>query len=239
MTMPTVPVHPSSAEIVAMLKAERRPVFVAFSRGKDSLAAMLALREQEVPVIPVHLTLVPGLEFVRESLVFYAEWFGAEIVELPHPSFYRWLNGFLFQPPERCPVIEACQLPEPDYDELNDMLREDYQLPEAWMCDGVRAADSPNRRMAMTTYGPVKWATRRVSPVWDFRIADVRAILARHACPLPIDYEWFGRSFDGLDYRFLEPLRRNAPDDYARILEWFPLAELEFFRRELSVGWPP
>jgi hypothetical protein len=30
-----------------------------------------------------------------------------------------------------------------------------------------------------------------------------------------------------------------APDDYQRILEWFPLAELEFFRRDLSVGWPP
>lgn len=235
----SAPEYPTSAAIVDMLKAEGRPVFLAFSRGKDSLACWLVLREAGVPVIPVHLTLVPRLRFVAESIAFYREWFGTRIVELPHPSFYRWLNALMFQPPERCQVIESCDLPEPDYDELNDMLRADHKLPQAWVCDGVRAADSPNRRMAMTTYGPVKWNTRRVSPIWDWRIADIRGTLAKHACPLPVDYDWFGRSFDGLDHRFLAPLREHAPDDYARILDWFPLADLEFFRRNLSVGWPP
>jgi len=48
--------------------------------------------------------------------------------------------------------------------------------------------------------------------------------------PLPVDYEWFGRSFDGLDFRFLEPMSRFAPADYERVLDWFPLADVQMFR---------
>lgn len=50
---------------------------------------------------------------------------------------------------------------------------------------------------------------------------------------VPPDYQWFQRSFDGLDVRFLAKIRKHAPGDYARILEWFPLAELELHRAAL------
>ncbi|WP_051386167.1 hypothetical protein [Actinokineospora inagensis] len=216
------------------LAAEGKRVLLGFSRGKDSLAAWLAMREAGITVVPYHLYLVPGLQFVEDSLKFYEDFFGTRIVNLPHPSLYRWLNSFLFQPPERCAIIEAAQFPEPTYEELADLLRNDLDLPRAWNADGVRAADSPNRRMAMVTHGPVREHLRKVSPVWDWRIADVRAALARHSCPLPPEYDWFGRSFDGLDYRFLKPIKDHAPEDYARILEWFPLADLEIFRRDLT-----
>jgi hypothetical protein len=86
----------------------------------------------------------------------------------------------------------------------------------------------------MVTHGPKREHLRKVSIVRDWRIADVREVLARHHCPLPPEYEWFGRSFDGSDFRFPYPIRRHVPDDYARILEWFPLADLEIFRRDLA-----
>jgi hypothetical protein len=44
----------------------------------------------------------------------------------------------------------------------------------------------------------------------------------------------FGRSFDGIDYRFLEPISRLYPEDYQRILQDFPLADLELFRRRMQ-----
>ncbi|ACU37174.1 hypothetical protein [Actinosynnema mirum] len=192
------------------------------------------MREAGIEVVPYHLYLVPGMRFVDDSLKFYEDFFGTPILNLPHPSLFRWLNALLFQPPERAAVIEAAQLPEPTYEELSDLIRADLGLPEAWNADGVRAADSPNRRMAMVTHGPQREHLRKVSIVWDWRIADVRAALARHHCPLPPEYEWFGRSFDGLDFRFLDPVRRHAPDDYEQILRWFPLADLEVFRRDLA-----
>ena len=223
-----------SAELRNQLAAEGNPVLLGFSRGKDSLAAWLSMREAGITVVPYHLYLVPGLRFVEDSLTFYEDFFDTKIINLPHPSFYRWLNGFLFQPPERCAIIEAAQFPEPTYEELAGVLREDLGLPDAWNADGVRAADSPNRRMAMVTHGPVREHLRKISPVWDWRIADVRDALKRHNCPLPPEYEWFGRSFDGIDFRFLDPIRQHAPADYARILDWFPLADLEVFRRGLT-----
>lgn len=192
------------------------------------------MREAGITAVPYHLYSVPNLRFVEESRKFYEDFFQTKIINLPHPALFRWLNSLVFQPPERAAVIEAAQLIEPTYEDLANMLREDLGLAGAWNADGVRAADSPNRRMAMVTHGPQRESVRKVSVVWDWRIADVRDALKRHNCPLPPEYEWFGRSFDGLDFRFLDPIRQHAPDDYERILEWFPLADLEVFRRNLA-----
>lgn len=43
-----------------------------------------------------------------------------------------------------------------------------------------------------------------------------------------------GRSFDGIDYRFLKPIRDHMPADYERILEWFLLADLDIARRQFA-----
>ena len=207
-------------------------VLLAFSRGKDSIAAWLALRDAGVNVIPYHLYLIPGLEWVGESLAYYEDWFGTKIINLPHPSLYRWLANLVFQPPERCRIIEAAQIIVPTYGHVNAMLREHCQLAAStWVCDGVRAADSPDRRTAIKRYGPVNQGRRTQKVVWDWRKQHVMEAIRAAGIELPRDHAWFGRSFDGLDRRFLEPIRRYVPEDYARILEWFPLADLELHRR--------
>ena len=76
----------------------------------------------------------------------------------------------------------------------------------------------------------MKPSSRKVSPVADWLKGEVLARIKSAGIPLPVDYEWFGRSFDGIDYRFIEPLSRFAPDDFARVLDWFPLAEAELVR---------
>ncbi|WP_440899748.1 hypothetical protein [Actinosynnema sp.] len=222
--------QPSSPELLAELREEGNPVLLGFSRGKDSLAAWLSLRDAGVEVVPYFLYHVPGMSFVDESLADFENFFGVRIHRYPHPALFRWLNTFTFQAPQRLAVIDAVDLPEPSYEEMADMIRADLGLPNAWNCDGVRASDSPNRRMAMTTYGPKREATRKLSIVWDWRVAHVREVIAHHGATLPVDYEWFGRSWDGLDLRFVAPLAEHRPEDYALILEWFPMAALEVFR---------
>jgi hypothetical protein len=184
-------------------------------------------------VIPYHLYLIPGLKFGRESLDYYAEWFGCDgpILNLPHPSLNRWLNHFVHQPPERCAVIDAADLPEYSYGQINDMVRERCKLPaDAWILDGVRAADSPNRRMALKSHGSINETARTQKIVWDWRKTHVYGAIEDAGLDLPPDYKWFGRSFDGIDRRFLEPLRDGAPEDYQTILDWFPMADLELCR---------
>lgn len=224
----------ASAAIRDELAAEDRPVLLAFSCGKDALASWIALRESGVEVVPYYMYYVPGLRFVEETLDRFEQEFGQRIARYPHPSLYRWLNAFTFQVPERLATIEAARLPEPTYEQIVQLIREDHALPaDTWVADGVRAADSIVRRVSIKRHGAMKPGNRKVSAVWDWQVAEVRDRLKAERIDLPPDYEWFGRSFDGIDRRFLEPLSRHAPEDYQRILEWFPLAELELVRHGL------
>lgn len=222
-----------SAELRASLKGQT--VLLAFSRGKDSIAAWLALIEAGVSVVPFHRILVPGLKFVDEDLAYWEDHFRTHIVRIPHPSLWRWLRHMVYQPPERQAVISAADIYEISYRESNAMLLEYLDLPETtWTIDGVRAADSPARRRGMATHGPVNERERQMHAVWDWRKAAVMDIINGSGARWPVDYQWFGRSFDGLHATYTGPLKQHAPDDYATVLRWFPFVDLELARYHLS-----
>ncbi|WDH77911.1 hypothetical protein PTQ19_10295 [Microbacterium esteraromaticum] len=242
--MPTIiKGQPTSAEIRDHLKAEGRPVLVAFSGGKDAIATELALQDAGIETVLAHLYYIPGrtpgrtLDFVEQGLTDLEKALGKPIHRYPHPSFYRWLNNFVFQPPERCEVIEAARLPIPDYATMWTFIREDLGLaPDTWIADGVRASDSIVRRASFTRHGIMKPKDRKVSAVADWLKGEVLDRIAAANINLPVDYELFGRSFDGIDLRFLKPISERFPDDFARILDWFPLADLELFRANMETN---
>lgn len=229
---------PPSAEIRAQLAAEGRPVLLGFSRGKDSIAAWLALRESGVEVTPYHMYRIPGeLDFERESLAYFEAFFGQRITRLPHEAIYRWLNQLVFQPPERCETIEAAGFPSFSYEEILTAWCDDlgHDRADVWVADGVRACDSIVRRLTMQKRGPTTESPRKVSPIWDWTKADVMNAIKSAGVELPVDYQWFGRSFDGIDAKFMIPLAQNAPDDYAKVREWYPLVDLLLFREGVKV----
>ena len=229
---------PPSAKIRADLATEGRPVLLAFSRGKDSIATWLALRASGVEVIPFHLYRIPDVRFEAESLAYFEETFGQPILRLPHPWLYSALADYVYQPPERCGVIEAAQLPRYSYEWLCDQIRAEMGLPaDTWVCEGVRACDSAVRRIAIKTHGAMRPNSgHKCSAIWDWQVADVRSAIAEAGIDLPVDYELFGRSFDGIDLRFMGPLRDRFPEDYERVREWFPLIDLLFVRENLGVA---
>ena len=223
----------SGIDVIRTIQDETDTVLMSFSCGKDSLAAWLAIRPYFKRIVPYYLWLVPGLEFVEESLRYYEEYFQTHIIRLPHPSFWRQMNNFVWQSPERCQVIEAANMPPFDYDDLNRIMIEVYDLPAETFCvSGVRAVDSPVRWSSMKKHGSINWNRRYCYPIWDMRKEELIATLTRHGVKLPVDYAMFGRSFDGVDYRFLKPLKEHYPADYERILEWFPMARFEMMRYE-------
>jgi hypothetical protein len=215
---------------------------LAMSRGKDAIATWLALRDAGFEVVPFHLYLVPDLEFVAESLAELERAFNTQILDLPHPSLFRMLDDAVFQPPERIAVIDQLNPKKPTFAQVYADVRKLSGAPaSSLVASGVRACDSIVRRISFQKHGHIRPKTETFYPVWNFRKQDVLSIMARNGIHLPPEYAWFaktpgnpatGRSFDGLDYRFLGPIKRHRPRDYARILEWFPLAELEVFRHE-------
>ena len=210
---------------------------LAMSRGKDALASWCVMLEAGIEVHPVHFSVVPGLEFVAESLAALSAKFGVPILDLPHRSLFRMLSACVFQSPERVAAIDAWDPKVPEYTDLYAYARAHFGLPSsALTASGVRACDSIVRRIGFKKYGAVRQKSQTFYPVWNFNKAQTLAVLKRHDVKLPIDYEWFGRSFDGVDRRFLAPLATHAPADYRRVLEWFPLAELELFRATMGAA---
>lgn len=227
----------SGIETVAKVRESQSETLLAFSRGKDSIAAWLAIRESFEKVHPYYMYRIPGLEFVDESLAYYEQFFGVKIHQMPHPALHRWLNNFTFQPPERVQVIRQADLPTHSYDDVRQAVAKMHGLHEdTLMADGIRAADSPIRRVAIMKHGSISWSKHLYHPVWDMTIDPMLDLLKRHGLKLPVDYTLFGRSFDGLDLRFLLPLKKHRPGDYRKVLEWFPLADLEVFRWECANG---
>lgn len=222
----------SGPEVIQTVRAESDTCLLAFSCGKDSIAAWLAIQDHFPNIIPFYMYLIPGLEFVEQSLTYYEQVFGTHIIRVPHPSLYRMMNALVYQPPERIRVIEAAGLPDFDYDQVTDFIKREQglSLKTTYTAHGVRAADSPTRRSAVTQYGPINYKRRTFWPVWDMVKAELIDLIASSGIKLPIDYQLFGRSFDGLDYRFLKPIQEAFPADYAKILEWFPLAHLDIMR---------
>jgi hypothetical protein len=178
--------------------------------------------------------LVPGLEFVEKSITYYERWFGSRVARYPHPSLYRMLNHGVFQAPEHQEIIRRAGLPEFSYADVYEILRAKIGKPDAWCASGVRAVDSPYRRIAVRKYGPINHKIKQFYPIHDWHMDRVVREITASGIKLPVDYLMFGRSFDGLDARFLGPIKRHYPDDYRRILEYFPLAELELRRIEYA-----
>lgn len=221
-----------SSEVRAILKETGKPVLLAFSRGKDSIAAWIALREAGIDVIPFHLIRVPGVQFVEESVCYFEEKFDTHIYRVVHPSTLKMLRRHLFRDPITASLIDAINIPNIKYEEVDDFVRNSYAEPTTLVADGVRAVDSIRRRLSMKKTGPIYKG--KVHPVWDWRKQTIRDAMADHGVDLPVDYEWFGRSWDGLQYDYIAPLAVHRPDDYEIVKQWFPLVDAVLLRRELE-----
>lgn len=225
----------ASPEIIAQVRAEYGPrVLLGFSRGKDSLAAWLRLREHFDQVIPFHLFTIPKLPIVEESLAYYERVMGCRIWRMPQPGFYRWLRNFTFQTPPRAAVLAAANLPTFGYRDVVDAIARAEGIPpdQTMTATGVRSADSPRRRQVITICGAIDRTQPKFYPVWDWSTDQCIDIINKSGVELPIDYALFGRTIDGLDYRVVSQLKKHRPQDYAKFLEWFPLLEMEVWRYE-------
>lgn len=223
-----------SEDVVAQFEGQKH--LLAFSCGKDAIAAWIAIRGK-VEIIPFFMELIPGLGFVEASLDYYERFFGQKILRVPNPSLYRMLDRCIFTPPDQMHQIDRWGgLPQFDHLTLRDFIATSHGIKphKTWTASGVRAADSIIRRVHFQKHGPIVHNTRTFYPVWDWSMDCLVSALRSVKVKLPVDYRIFGRSFDGLDFRFIAPIKKHFPRDYAKILEWFPMAGLELKRHEFS-----
>ena len=125
--------------------------------------------------------------------------------------------------------------PKFDAEDLQAAVIQHLKLPATtFTALGVRAADSIFRRTMFTRSGAINHKALKFYPVWDWTKEAVRVEIFKAKLKLPIDYWLFGRSFDGLDYRFIAPVKRHYPEDYERLREYFPMVDAELKRAEFA-----
>ena len=227
---------PPSEEITkAVLEKSNGKVMLAFSCGKDSIAAWLALKQAGANVYPYFYYIHPDLGFINRSLAYYEEFFGTRIVRLPAPGLYRQWKRCVHQSPERIAPILSSTLPVFGHDELMAAAKMVHKFPAAMFTAlGIRAADSVNRRTHFVRSGAINHKAFKFYPVWDWTKEAVRVEMFKAKVKLPVDYWLFGRTFDGLDYRFIGPLKKHFPEDYEKLKEHYPLLDAELKRAEFA-----
>jgi len=207
---------------------------LAFSGGKDSVAAALYLQRHFKEVIPFFLYIVPGLSFVDEMLVYYERrLFRRPIRRAPHPAFLRWVSHHLYADPVQAAVVDACRWPRLDMRGVENLVRKSEGLPmDALVATGIRGDDSPVRRLSLQRYGPVTLSKRKWHPIWEWSKRETVDYIERARLGLSREYGWMPRSFASIHASSIFPIKRYAPKDYAKILEWFPLIEAQLWRYE-------
>jgi 3'-phosphoadenosine 5'-phosphosulfate sulfotransferase (PAPS reductase)/FAD synthetase len=214
----------------------RRTAWLSFSCGKDSIATWLYMMETGFwdDIIPVFYYYVPGLSFEEEALEYYEKVLGRHIIRIPSPNTLSWMDWGVFQTPQSNLIVKEYRdyIYECSFDNTDLWIREQNEQAWAYMATGVRMADGLNRRGVILQNGGHRSNGKKFYPCFDFSDKEVAEIVRAHNVKLPYDYAVWGRTFDGMQYRFLKDLKQALPEDYNKVLELYPLADVVLHRYE-------
>ena len=206
---------------------------IGFSTGKDSLSCAVICRNLGVEYIPFYFYLCPDLEFVEKSIVLYERVLGIKIIQIPHPVLYDFLRHQDFQPPKMIQYLADQKLPKLTFEDLIFCYLESIvDHREYYDVVGMRASESFNRRKFFEKHAGVDHKERKIYPIWNWNKSDVLQYLTDNKIPLSDDYAIWNRSYDGMKYQFLFGVKKHYPNDWLKLLEYFPLLEAELFRYE-------
>jgi 3'-phosphoadenosine 5'-phosphosulfate sulfotransferase (PAPS reductase)/FAD synthetase len=222
--------YSNADEICKLMAKENDTIMLSFSMGKVSIASWLFAKKHFKKIIPVYFYGIPNLEFIKKQVDYFENYFDTKIIQLPHPTLVDQLNYGLFMGINEIRIINRLQFPDVKYDSFFDLLREKYG--EMYVAIGNRACDNVQRYTSFITHGAINRNRRTFWPVFDFTDSHVLQIIQENNVKLPIDYKMFGKTFDGMQERFLLPLKNEFPEDFERIKAIFPLVELELLRYE-------
>jgi hypothetical protein len=218
--------------------AERwdRTCLIGFSRGKDSILTWLQLKKCGFKnIYPYYLTMIPEeLSFETESLAYYEKVFDTKIIRLISPSFPRMMNDRILQKPVNNAIIDSIGvLTRIDYQDVQSYVKNLRGLSqETYTALGVTMFDSFIRRTVILKNGPINHKKREFYGIYDWTKTEIFAEIERKKILLPKDYKVWGKTFDGIDYRFSGPLKKHFPADYEKMQFYFPLLDLETIRYE-------
>lgn len=215
-------------EALDMLRAkaaEHDEICVGFTGGKDSLVCLDLCCRTFKRVRAFYMQFIPGLASDAAKLAVSKERWGVSTMLVPHWKLFHFLRSGIY-----CDVPHGREkLRRLEAHELYLMACEGMDKPLVVI--GAKKSDSMWRRRTFRAKFSREWM---LAPLADWTKKDVLSYLDRRGIPLP-EIEAGGFQQSGLDLSTPEVLRLhdNHPDDYAKLLEWFPYAACIVERRTM------
>lgn len=212
------------------LARRERDILVSYSGGKDSLAVM----EMCVKVFGASRVkaffwfTVPDLEVCNKQMQFCRDRWGVEPIQVPHWDMVMQMKNGLW-----------CD-PTPKIDKLPDM---DLKTGYAYAMDvcecgvvatGMKDADGLPRRhfFANIRDGGNPFWNRLVHPLREWKKKDVIDYLKANNIPVPESESGAVTTGVGLVHDALCWLHDKHPNDFKKLLKWYPYAEAAIKRRD-------
>ena len=203
-------------------------IVVGCSGGKDSLVTLDVIMRSGAfsRVELLAMELVKGLDLFRKPVERAAARYGLKVHYVPHWDTARLLKYAVLRPHirggEKITLLR-----------LKDIERAiTKRTGIEWYSYGERAADSIVRRIYTRECDGVQTEWRRLWPIWNWRLADVRGYLKLQRIPMPKKIGNRVTSGVSLEPADLLYIKREHPADYQKILTVFPWAEVQVFRLE-------
>lgn len=209
--------------------------FLGFSRGKDSIAAWLYLRQFFNDIIPFHCASVPHLSFVDESLSYYEEIFGTKILRFLSGEVSNAISNLVFQPIEDEEAIDAMKLWKYGTHDIVDLLRDIYGK-DIWCAYGINATDSIDRHVYVLQFQGRNIPRKSFYPCFDWTKKQILNIIDSEHISLPPDYKLANRTMAGIpNVRHLMHMDEVFPEDMKRIELLFPFIRARLARNEFRL----
>lgn len=227
---------PESRELCQKVAQRTDTVLLGFSRGKDSIATVLWLKEFFPRIILFHKDGCPGMPFVDRSLAYYEGVFDLEIDRCYPSDLFTYIGGMRYQLIEDEDFIDDLDLGQfiYDHDDLTAWIRAKHKAPHAWLAWGLSYKD--NLMRAVRTNLRDGWIedAQVFYPIFDWTRNDILGAIETSGVKLPEDYHYANRSFnDMVNSRHFERMATQSPKDWEAVKTVFPLidaarARLEF-----------
>jgi 3'-phosphoadenosine 5'-phosphosulfate sulfotransferase (PAPS reductase)/FAD synthetase len=215
-------------------KQDSERLFMSFSTGADSIAMFLRCLESGIwdmeKGIFYYMYHVPGITWVDEYINWFENKFNVKIYQVPGPILLADLTNGLYQTPSRKSAFAELMKTGKSFvpmkrDDIEWSIRQYFGYENAYCAVGVKSGDSAMRRLAMRKTQGCNDNQKKWYPIWDFENRDVIDIIKKHGCKVPYDYSLFGITYENIDYRFSKVIKEKCPNNWATILELFPMAE--------------
>lgn len=205
---------------IDLVRARSSEVLLFCSLGKDSLVLLDLLAPRFKRVVCIFMYFVDGLEHV-EKYIKWAERRYPNIVfdRIPHWNLsYVHRGGLYCQPTTR--QEEKLQ----KLRDVIDLMRAKHGIQDTFL--GMKKSDSLNRRLMLNTYDQTTYDNKGlIYPLADWTQKEVLAYMKQKSIPLPIRYSEKASGGVGFNLDCFLWMRKNAPQDLAKVLEAYPLSE--------------